>query len=162
MMHPEQTSIVPYLRGELGESERRTLDAHLADCVECRRDLDDFRLMLDDLAHAAPKAPEPHWGAYRVEMREKLDRRLGRGRTSRRWWPISVALSGALVGVLVFFAAQDTRRETRIADLTPVEETVIGTRLDLLQQYALVERLDLLEDLELIRHLDQLEGVEKS
>ena len=39
-----------------------------------------------------------------------------------------------------------------------LEEAVIGGRLGLLQQYAVVERLDLLEELDVIRNLDRLTG----
>ena len=39
-----------------------------------------------------------------------------------------------------------------------MEETVLGARLPLLQQYQIVERLDMLEDLDAIRQLDRLGG----
>src|SRR6266849_3131546 len=42
--------------------------------------------------------------------------------------------------------------------LNSFEEVVLGTRLDLLRQYPVVERLDLLEDLDVIRQLDGLAG----
>jgi hypothetical protein len=42
-----------------------------------------------------------------------------------------------------------------VEPLTP-EETTIGRRLDLLQQYSVVERLDLLEEFDVIRNLDQV------
>ena len=46
--------------------------------------------------------------------------------------------------------------DRRPGELAAVEETMLGARLPLLQQYRVVERLDLLEDLEAIRHLDRL------
>lgn len=159
-MRHDETAIVPYLRGELGDAERRELEAHLAACADCRAVADDFSAVLATLA-AEPEAPAVHWGAYRAELRGKLDARRGRRTTAVRWWPVSLALSGALAGVLVFFAIDHTGREPRTAEMTPVEEAVIGGRLDLLRQYSVVERLDLLEDLEVIRHLDGLEPVKE-
>ena len=46
--------------------------------------------------------------------------------------------------------------DRRPVELAAVEETMLGARLPLLQQYRVVERLDLLEDIEAIRHLDRL------
>lgn len=159
-MRHDVTAIVPYLRGELGDAERREVEAHLAACADCRAVAEDFSAVLATLA-AAPEPPAVHWGAYRAELREKLDRRRGRRTTAARWWPVSLALSGALAGVLVFFTMQGGEREPRVAELGPVDEVVIGGRLDLLRQYSVVERLDLLEDLEVIRHLDGLEPVKE-
>jgi predicted anti-sigma-YlaC factor YlaD len=156
-MAHDDTRIVPYLRGELPDRERSAVEAHLAECADCRATADDFRTMLTALAEGAPAPPAMNWGRYQAELREKIGRR-----STRRWWPVSVALSGALAGVLVFFAVQDATRDPRTADIGAVEETVIGGQLDLLRQYSLVERLDLLEDLDVIRHLDGLESVRDS
>lgn len=159
-MRHDETAIVPYLRGELGDAERRAVEAHLAACTDCRAIADDFSAVLATLA-AEPEPPAVHWGAYRAELRGKLDQRRGRRPAAARWWPVSLALSGALAGVLVFFATDDIGREPRVAELGPIEEAMIGGRLDLLRQYPVVERLDLLEDLEVIRHLDGLEPVKE-
>jgi anti-sigma factor RsiW len=155
-MRHEDTRIVPYLRNELSETEAQAVAAHLAGCVACRTTANDFRETLALLAESAPVAPAVHWGRYRAELREKVERRRLTGRT--RWWPVSVALSGALAAVLIFLAVQDGPRDARTAELRAMEETVIGGKLELLRQYSLVERLDLLEDLDVIRHLDGLES----
>lgn len=156
-MAHDETRIVPYLRGELSDSDRDALEAHFAECADCRTTADDFRTMLAALADGAPTPPVMNWGRYQAELRAKIGRRSG-----RRWWPVSVALSGALAAVLVFLAVQDATRDARTADIGAVEETVMGGQLDLLRQYSMVERLDLLEDLDVIRHLDGLESVRDS
>jgi anti-sigma factor RsiW len=156
----DRTGIVPYVRGELPESERGAMAAHLAGCAECRRLADDARRIFGMLVEGMPRPPEVHWGRYRAELLARLARR--RRRTLRpRWWPVPVALSGALAAVLVFLAVQGPR-DTRLTDVTAVEDAVIGGQLDLLRDYAVVERLDLLEDLEVIRDLDRLEPVTES
>lgn len=156
-MRHDETAIVPYLRGELGGAERREVEAHLAGCADCRAVADEFRSILAALVEAAPAPPAMHWGRYRAELRDKLDRQRRRAASPPRWRPVSLALSGALAAVLVFLAIEGTDRGTRSADLSAVEETVMGGRLDLFRQYSLVERLDLLEDLDVIGQLDALE-----
>lgn len=165
--HPE-TAIVPYLTGDLASPEREQVAEHVGSCAECRRVADAFRATLDGLAASRPEPPPLHRGPYRVELREKLDRRLGRReRTAAwRWWrPIPVALSAALVGVLVYLAVGTNLHPPRVAELSPtaelssVEETLIGGRLELLRQYSLLEQLELLEDLDVIRNLDRLPAV---
>lgn len=162
-MAHEDTRIVPFLRGELAEAEGRAVASHLAACAACRAMADDFEATLTLLAASAPPPPPVHWGRYRVELREKLDAQRPTRPVHAAWWrPVSVALSGALAAVLLFLAVQHGRQDVRVADLGPLEETVIGGKLDLLRQYSLVERLDLLEDLEVIRHLDGLESTRES
>jgi anti-sigma factor RsiW len=158
MSRHDETAIIPWLRGELPDAERRAVESHLAGCADCRAAAEDFRALLATLAAEAPEPPAVNWGAYRAELREKLDRRRG----GPRWWPVPLALSGALAAGLVFLVVGHTPRDSRLAELTAVEETVIGGRLDLLRQYPVVERLELLEDLEVIRNLDRLDPVKES
>lgn len=158
--HPE-SELIPYLRGELSPPDRERVARHLERCAECRRAVQAFRGILEKLERSAPRPPEVNWGRYRAELRARLeDRAQPRPGAWRQWWlrPVSVALAAGLVGVLLLFAVQSGLRQARLDDLTAFEETVIGSRLDLLQQYALLERLDLLEDFEVIRQLDRLSG----
>ena len=121
-------------------------------------ELEQFRDLLADLAHAVERPPDVHWGAYRAELRAKLEARLAR---RRAWWrrPVPLALSASLAGALVAFtlvALQSQRQSGAGADLAAVEEAAIGNRLELLEQYRVVEHLDLLEEFDVIRDLDRL------
>ena len=121
-------------------------------------ELEQFRDLLADLAHAVERPPDVHWGAYRAELRAKLEPRLAR---RRAWWrrPVPLALSASLAGALVAFtlvALQSQRQSGAGADLAAVEEAAIGNRLELLEQYRVVEHLDLLEEFDVIRDLDRL------
>jgi anti-sigma factor RsiW len=152
--HPEPELIL-YLRDELAPPDRERVAGHLEVCADCRRALAEFRGLLEDLTRSVPRHPEIHWGRYGAELRAKLERRGRRW----RWWlrPVPLALTAGLAGILLLLAHQaGVRQVGRADDLTAFEETVIGSRLDLLREYALLERLDLLEDLELIRQLDRL------
>ncbi len=154
--HPE-ADLIAYLRGELAEGARRSVTDHVAACPECTRAVEDFRRILRGLASSIPQPPQIHWGAYRAELREKLE---ARGR-SRGWqWlrrPLPVALSAAAAGVLLIVGFQSwISRPLGNGDLASLEETVVASRLDLLRQYTMIERLDLWEDLDVVRRLDEL------
>ena len=75
--HPE-ADLIAYLRGELGEPDARRVADHLAACPECTRAVEDFRGILHGLASSIPQPPQIHWGAYRAELREKLEARRQR------------------------------------------------------------------------------------
>ena len=40
---------------------------------------DEFKDLIAELRSSAPEPPPVHWGAYRAELREKLQRRGSRG-----------------------------------------------------------------------------------
>ncbi len=155
--HPD-TQLVTYLKGELAEDDHRRVADHLATCAECTRATEDFRKILQDLATSVPKPPEIQWGAYRAELRQKLEvRRSPSWGWQWLWRPLPVALSAAVAGALLIFAFQSgTYRPPVTADLAFLEETAVASRLDLLRQYSMLERLDLWEDLDVIRNLDQI------
>src|SRR3990167_1338566 len=95
--HPD-TLLIAYLRGELAENDHRSVADHLAACSGCARAAEDFQRILNDLGSSLPQPPQVHWGAYRAELREKLEAR-------RRPWgwqwlrrPVPLALSAAAAG----------------------------------------------------------------
>ena len=159
--HPE-TELIAYLKDELPAASRETVARHLEGCAECRATLADFRTLLAGVA-AAP-APPLAWQRYRAELRVRLESEAGRRRWS--WWrrPFPVAASAGLAAaalalvILAPSARRDEWRARTVDGLNGFEEVVLGTRLDLLRQYPIVERLDLLEDLDVIRQLDGLEA----
>lgn len=153
MTHP-QTGLIAHLRGELGPAEREEVEAHLAACAGCRREYEAFREILAGLTAAPSPEPDLHWGRYRAELRAKLE-----ARTVRRHWllrPLPLTLSTAMAGALLAVLWLGGHREPARPDLTPVEEAVLGERLDMLREYRVVEQLDLLEDLDVIGQLDRL------
>jgi anti-sigma factor RsiW len=156
--HPE-TELIPYLRNELAPADRERVAGHLEGCAGCRRAVEEFRDLLNDFRRSIPEPPPVHWGRYRAELRSKLPDRTGGWSAGRGWWrrSVEVALAAGLAGVLLLFGIRGGVRQARVGDdLTAVEETLIGSQLDLLRQYALLERLELLEDLDVIRQLDSL------
>jgi anti-sigma factor RsiW len=162
--HPE-TDLIAYLKNELAPAERDAVARHLETCTSCRETAAAFSELLDGLARL-PAPPVP-WPRYRAELRTRLE---ARAEVPRAWWrhPLPVAVSAgvatALVAVALFApsAWRDDRRP-RVADnLNGFEEVMLGTRLDLLREYSVVEHLDLLENLDVIRQLDGLTGSRES
>ena len=89
--------LIDHVRGELDPADRARVDAHLAACDDCRASRERFAALMTELARTAPAPPPIHWGAYRAELRERLERRISAprggaasGRGSRGpcppWW----------------------------------------------------------------------------
>jgi len=161
--HPE-TELIAYLKDELPRPSRETVERHLEGCAECRAALADFRTLLASVARHPAPVPTLAWPRYRAELRHRLELEAGRRRWS--WWrrPFPIAVSAGLAAavlalvILAPSAWRDERRPRTVDALSGFEEAVLGTRLDLLRQYPIVERLDMLEDLDVIRQLDGLEA----
>ena len=102
---------------------------------------------------AAP--PEPRWGEYGAELRARLEARRSIGTRLRRWWarPAPIALTLGLATALLLFTLRPVERRPDFASL---DETMLGARLELLENYHVVERLELLENFEVIRRLDDV------
>jgi anti-sigma factor RsiW len=147
-MHPD-LELTAYLTDALAPAARARVAAHLEACADCRRVLDASRAVLAGLADGAP--PPPDWGRYRAELRARVQ-----APAPRAWWarPMPAVLAAGLATAAVLLAVHG--HERRPIELAAVEETMLGARLPLLEQYRVVERLDLLEDLEAIRQLDRL------
>jgi anti-sigma factor RsiW len=150
--HPD-TEILAFVRDDLTPAERARVAAHLEECAACRRAVEETRAVLAGLAEALPAPPALDPGRYQAEVRARL--RADRG-PARRWWtaPVPVLASAGLAAALLLLAVH--YRDPGHPELRAVEETAIGARLDLLENYPVVERLDLLEDLDVIRGLDDL------
>jgi len=90
-----------YLAQSLGRGERASVDRHLADCADCRRELAFLTTLLAD-ARGLPRTLDPERDLW-PEIAERFD--LAEGRGSRRWhWTplaaaavVLVALAAALV-----------------------------------------------------------------
>jgi anti-sigma factor RsiW len=154
-MHPD-TELTAFVADALGAAERARVAAHLESCADCRQAVEESRAALAGLASGRPVPPPIDWGRYGAELRARVH-------SGRRWswWarPMPAVLAvGAATAVLLFVL---NGLERRPVELAAVEETMLGARLPLLQQYRVVERLDLLEDLEAIRHLDRLGNAER-
>jgi predicted anti-sigma-YlaC factor YlaD len=145
-----------HVRGDLAGEELRRVDAHLAACAECRVARERFADLLTELTRTAPPAPPIHWGAYRAELRERLERRA-RGGAVWAWLarPAPALVAVALVAVLVVAGLLGGPREPGPTDLA-LDSGALASQLDLIAQLDVVQQLDLLEDFNVIGELDEL------
>lgn len=148
--------LIDYARGDLDESDRARVAAHLAACAECRATRERFTALLAELSRTAPPAPRVHWGAYRAELRDRLERRGG---TAPAWrWllrPASAFVAAALVTVLVV-AGWPGLHGPGAPDPLALDNTILASQLDMIARLDVVQRLDLLEDYNVINELDEL------
>jgi len=154
--------LVDHLRGDLDAGERARVEAHLADCAACRAARASYARLVGALARTEPPAPPIHWGAYRAELRERLERR-GAGRAARGWLgrPVPALVAAALVAALVV-AGMPGLRAPGAPDPLALDSTILASRLDMIARLDVVQDLDLLEDFNVISELDELPGPSKS
>jgi hypothetical protein len=117
---------------------------------------DEFRDLVQELRRAAPEPPPIQWGAYRAELRDKLERRQAPAPWTWAWsWksrPLQIAVATSLVAVLTWVGLPG-RQAT---DQALLENAILASRLDLIVQLDVVQRLDVLEDFDVISRLDRL------
>jgi hypothetical protein len=121
-----------------------------------RQPEDEFKDVIAELRRSAPEPPPVHWGAYRAELREKLERRRGRAWAGWTWHlrPAQVAIAAGFVAVLVYIGLPGY--SSMPSDPALMENAVLASRLDMIDQLEVVQKLDLLEDFDVIRSLDSL------
>lgn len=156
--HPRE-HLVPYLREDLADAERAAVGAHLESCAECRAALADFAAIAARLERAPDPTPPVHWGAFRAELREALDRRTGR-RTARRWslGAFPAALAAGLAVLVLYLGIPGQNGRAPVVEQATVDNAALASRLDLITDLDVVQRLDLLEDFDVIGRLDEPTG----
>lgn len=104
-----------HLTGDLGPAESERLEAHLAECAECRRELEELRSVFEQLERAAAPDEGPVPGGFfdeRVAPRLRRPSRFARG------------LLRAAAVLLVFVAGAATDRALlRGGDAPPGNDT---------------------------------------
>jgi anti-sigma factor RsiW len=151
--------LVEHARGELDAAERSRVERHLIRCGACRAAREQFARLVADLERTAPEPPPVHWGAYRAELRDKLERRRARGRRSWGWIgrPLPAAAAAGLVAALLYAGLPGFRDQRALnGDAPAIENAVLASRLDIILRLEMVQRLDLLENFDVIRRLDRL------
>jgi len=154
--------LVDHLRGDLDAGERARVDAHLADCAPCRAARTSYARLVGALGRTEPPVPPIHWGAYRAQLRERLElRSAGRGAGGWLGRPVPALVAAALVAALVV-AGMPGLRAPGAPDPLALDNTILASRLDMIARLEVVQDLDLLEDFNVISELDELPGPNKS
>ena len=121
-----------------------------------RQPEDEFKDIIAELRRTAPEPPPVHWGAYRAELREKLEHRRGQAWAGWTWRlrPVQVAIAAGFVAVLVYIGLPGYSSLPN--DPVLMENAVLATRLDMIDHLEVVQKLDLLEDFDVIKSLDSV------
>jgi hypothetical protein len=121
-----------------------------------RQPEEEFKDIIAELRRSTPEPPPVHWGAYRAELREKLEQRRGRAGAGWTWRvrPIQVAIAAGFVAVLVYIGLPGYSPLPN--DPVLMENAVLATRLDMIDHLEVVQKLDVLEDFDVIKNLDSL------
>jgi len=153
--------LIDHVRGELDPADRARVDAHLSACDDCRASRERFGALMTELARTAPAPPPIHWGAYRAELRERLERQTSG--SGRLWaWlvrPMPALVAAGLVAVLVMAGFPGG---VRAPDPLALDNTIRASQLDMLTRLDVVQQLELLEDFNVIGELDELPEPSKS
>lgn len=81
-----------YYDGELNEEQRRTLEKHLEECAECRREFEEMGKLEEAMSKMElKKPPKEIWQLYWASVYNRLERKIG-------WILLSI---GAMI--LIFF-----------------------------------------------------------
>jgi anti-sigma factor RsiW len=157
--------LIDHVRGELDPADRVRVDAHLAACDACRASRERFGALMTELARTDPAPPPIHWGAYRAQLRDRLERRIS-GRSGERaglWaWvarPLPALVAAGLVALLVMTGMPGG---VRPPDPLALDNTILASQLDMIARLDVVQQLDLLEDFNVIGDLDELPEPQKS
>ncbi|HYB70935.1 MAG TPA: zf-HC2 domain-containing protein [Candidatus Bathyarchaeia archaeon] len=153
-----------HVRGELTDAERTRVETHLAECAACRVSRERIAHLMAELARHAPVPPPIHWGAYRAELRERLERQSSRAGALWAWMvrPAPALVAAGLVAALVYAGLPGVPPPTPGGPDPLADSTIMASRLDLLARLDVVQHLDMLEDFNVIGELDQLPEPSKS
>jgi anti-sigma factor RsiW len=153
--------LIDHVRGELDPADRARVDTHLAACDDCRASRERFGALMTELARTAPAPPPMHWGAYRAQLRERLERRGGEHGALWAWVarPLPALVAAGLVALLVMTGLPGS---VRAPDPLALDNTILASQLDMIARLDVVQQLDLLEDFNVIGDLDELAEPPKS
>lgn len=108
---PFRERLSPYLDGELEDDDARALEAHLADCAACRRELGELRRLVTAARGLPERAPGTDlWPAIERALEERTERAApaATGRDPKRWtWLVAGLAAGFLLAVLFFRGTRD-------------------------------------------------------
>ncbi len=97
-------SFSAYLEGDLPAEQKAALDAHLATCIQCRTNLEQFRRTISNLSKLKKKAPE----SFLPDIQGQIHTR-SRGRFfGKRWMlfgriPFEWVSLAMIVAMLVYY-----------------------------------------------------------
>ncbi|MGF7186218.1 hypothetical protein GGQ84_002312 [Desulfitispora alkaliphila] len=92
----------PYIDGVLSEDERLDIEDHLASCVSCQEELEDLQAIINMTKTLPPVEPPLE---FRSQLKEKLNREAGKGRTDNKHKYMPVVGLLAVACLMLFVVA---------------------------------------------------------
>ena len=145
--------LVAYLDGELQDSIRSDVEAHLESCAACRAERENLASTLRSLESLPATEPSANLAEqFWTRFSESKDKGVKAGLLSLFKWPrpvwVGAGVTAGLLAVVLLVLPKDK----------PVEkaEAAIASHMDLFSDYETIKNLDILEDLEYIEAMDEV------
>jgi hypothetical protein len=149
-----EEDLVLYYYAETGANERATIEQHLAQCLRCRKFVDDLGRVLPQMA-PKPELPQAFWDNYFRETVAKLDEQSARQNWWRRWltpmngWlvPAFGTVAIAVFAIALMLEKGDFKSMTDTAPVNiPAEVLVDSNQLEFFKSMDILESLSTLEE----------------
>jgi len=157
-------TLLEYVEGELTPPARRRVEAHLAVCEACAREVALVWETLERVqALPEPEVPDGFWADFHVAVRRRIaaeppprppwHRRAASWLGAGLWLqPVPALSAAAILAVLLAVGLLRGPRDLPPADLLLGGESLgIAQNLDVLKQLDVLENLDLLEQFSVLR-----------
>ncbi len=158
--------LIAHHDGEVGNEERRLVEAHLATCPGCAREADLIREALRRVqGFPVPDPPEGFWEDFGAAVSQRI---AAEPPPHPSFWtrvaswlplwprlrPVPALAMATALGLLLAIGIVRTYRTPR--DVPPVEAFVVSEDLGIAQDLEVLENLDLLQEVEVLERLDLL------
>lgn len=149
-----EEDLVLYYYAETGASELAVVEQHLAQCLRCRKFVDDLARVLPQMA-PKPELPQAFWDSYFRETVAKLDEQSARQNWWQRWlqpvngWllPAFGTVAIAVFAIALNFAKGDFDSTTEPAPVSiPAAVLVDSNQLEFFKSMEILESLSTLEE----------------
>jgi len=163
-----EEDLVLYYYAETCAKERATVEQHLAQCLRCRKFLDDLGRVLPQMA-PKPELPQAFWDDYFRETLVKLDEQSARQNWWRRWlqpmngWLFpafgTVAIAVFAIALLLPKSNFTPTGETAPVNI-PAEVLVDSSQLEFFKSLEILESLSTLEEQDSSKPEKKTSGIE--
>jgi len=149
-----EEDLVLYYYAETGANARVTIEQHLAQCLRCRKFVDDLGRVLPQMA-PKPELPQVFWDNYFRETVAKLDEQAARLNWWRRWFapmngwlvPAVGTVAIAVFAIALMLEKGDFKSSTETAPVNiPAEVLVDSNQLEFFKSLEILESLSTLEE----------------
>lgn len=158
-----------YLTGDLERDQKKDVQAHIADCLECRKELEDLTLTWNKLGVLEEELPNPHLRSrfyaalenYKEEWeRARYGAKSRMGSWFQGWWPKKPAVQFALsCGLLIIGLAAGSL--TRALPFNKGDTSTLRKEVELMRHTLAVSLLDQASPMERLKGVNLTYSMDK-